>query len=119
MAHYTPVPQESVSTEIRQGQATMYGLDIRSQKAIGSCCSQLHGYLQPYPPARCLVYIDLNRVRAGVVDHPVNWKHSGYQEIQTPLSRYSIIDSVKLRALLEIGSDQMLIDTHRGWVECV
>jgi hypothetical protein len=63
------------------------------------------------------VYIDLNRVRAGVVDHPVNWKHSGYQEIQTPLSRYSIIDRVKLRELLEIGSDQMLIDTHRGWVE--
>jgi putative transposase len=31
--------------------------------------------------ARCLVYIDLNRVRAGVVDYPVNWKHSGYQEI--------------------------------------
>jgi hypothetical protein len=27
------------------------------------------------------VYIDLNRVRAGVVDYPVNWKHSGYQEI--------------------------------------
>jgi putative transposase len=29
----------------------------------------------------------------------------------------SIINRVKLRELLEIGSDQMLIDTHRGWVE--
>jgi hypothetical protein len=44
-------------------------------------------------------------------------KHSGYQEIQTPPSRYSIINRVKLRELLEIGSDQILIDTHRGWVE--
>jgi putative transposase len=67
--------------------------------------------------ASCLVYIDLNRVRAGVVDHPTNWKHSDYQEIQTPPSRYSIINRTKLRELLEIGSDQMLIDTHRGWVE--
>ena len=31
---------------------------------------------------RCLVYIDLNMVRAGVVSHPVEWAHSGYPEIQ-------------------------------------
>jgi putative transposase len=67
--------------------------------------------------ARCLVYIDLNMLRAGVVDHPANWKHSGYQEIQTPPSRYSIINRVKLWELLEIGSEQVLIDTHRGWGE--
>jgi putative transposase len=30
----------------------------------------------------CLVYVDLNRVRAGVVDHPSKWKWSGYHEIQ-------------------------------------
>jgi REP element-mobilizing transposase RayT len=67
--------------------------------------------------ARCLVYIDLNMVRAGVVDHPADWKHSGYQEIQTPPSRYSIINRTKLRELLEIDGEQMLIDTHREWVE--
>jgi hypothetical protein len=32
----TPVPQERVSAEIRQGQATMDGLVIRSLKAIWS-----------------------------------------------------------------------------------
>ena len=26
---------------------------------------------------RCLVYIDLNMVRAGVVKHPAEWAHSG------------------------------------------
>ncbi|MGD9066430.1 MAG: transposase, partial [Desulfobacterales bacterium] len=33
---------------------------------------------------RCLVYIDLNMVRAGVVDHPSQWPHGGYNEIQAP-----------------------------------
>ena len=27
---------------------------------------------------RCLVYIDFNMVRAGVVEHPDEWRHSGY-----------------------------------------
>ncbi len=37
---------------------------------------------------RCLVYVDLNMVRAGVVDHPCQWKWSGYHEIQKPKTRY-------------------------------
>ncbi|MCW5785141.1 MAG: hypothetical protein KIT39_17635 [Nitrospirales bacterium] len=32
--------------------------------------------------ARCLAYIDMNMVRAGVVSHPREWKESGYEEIQ-------------------------------------
>ena len=31
---------------------------------------------------RCLVYVDLNLVRAGAVEHPSEWKWSGYHEIQ-------------------------------------
>jgi len=34
--------------------------------------------------ARCLVYIDTNMVRAGVVSHPSQWSFSGYNEIQEP-----------------------------------
>ena len=41
---------------------------------------------------RCLVYIDLNMIRARVVSHPSNWPHSGYREIQNPPKRYGIID---------------------------
>ena len=39
---------------------------------------------------RCLVYTDLNMVRARVVTHPGNWAHSGYREIQKPPKRYGI-----------------------------
>jgi len=33
---------------------------------------------------RCLVYIDLNMVRADVVDRPSQWPFCGYNEIQEP-----------------------------------
>ena len=33
---------------------------------------------------RCIVYIDMNMVRAGVVEHSAQWKHGGYNEIQSP-----------------------------------
>ena len=39
----------------------------------------------------CLTYIDLNMVRAGAVAHPSQWESCGYQEIQKPRERYSII----------------------------
>ena len=35
-------------------------------------------------PARCMVYIDTNMVRAGVVSHPSEWPFSGYNEIREP-----------------------------------
>ena len=31
--------------------------------------------------AQCIVYVDLNMVRAGVVNHPSKWKFSGFNEI--------------------------------------
>jgi REP element-mobilizing transposase RayT len=46
---------------------------------------------------RCLVYIDLNMVRAGVVNHPERWKESGFKEIQKPPKRYAIVDLQSLR----------------------
>ena len=50
---------------------------------------------------RCLVYIDLNMVRAGVVKHPCEWAESGYGEIQNPPKRYAVIDASALLALTE------------------
>jgi putative transposase len=40
---------------------------------------------------RCLVYIDMNMVRAGVVDHPCKWSYSGYNEIQKPRRKNIVI----------------------------
>lgn len=64
---------------------------------------------------RCLVYVDLNMVRAGVVDHPSEWKWSGYHEIQKPKRRYRLIDHDKLLGLLNADSNETLFRTHRGW----
>jgi len=36
---------------------------------------------------KCMIYIDLNMVRAGVVKHPCDWPFCGYQEIHQPTQR--------------------------------
>ena len=46
---------------------------------------------------RCLVYIVLNMVRAGVVDHPSQWPHGGFNEIQAPRRKNVIIAYERLR----------------------
>jgi hypothetical protein len=66
---------------------------------------------------KCLVYIDLNMIRAGVVKHPNEWEHSGYQEIQAPPKRYSIIDTNGLMRLCGIPNAEQLRETHKEWVE--
>jgi putative transposase len=66
---------------------------------------------------QCLVYMDLNMVRAGVVSHPHEWDESGYKEIQQPRQRYALIDHRCLMDLLGIPSIDMLQRSHRDWVE--
>jgi putative transposase len=66
---------------------------------------------------QCLVYIDLNMVRAGVVEHPSKWPFCGYNEIQRPKERYTIINRHKLMNMLGIQDNDDLIIAHRQWVE--
>jgi len=66
---------------------------------------------------RCLVYIDLNMVRAGVVKHPTAWVHGGYREIQDPPERYSLIELTGLSALCGFASVADFQRAHRQWVE--
>jgi putative transposase len=64
-----------------------------------------------------MVYIDLNMVRAGVVNHPAKWKESGFSEIEKPPKRYATIDLpnlMKLSGFADLGDFQR---THRDWVE--
>jgi putative transposase len=44
----------------------------------------------------CLVYIELNMVRAGVVRHPQEWPWVGYHEIMGHRRRYRLIDLERL-----------------------
>jgi len=67
--------------------------------------------------ARCLVYIDTNMVRAGVVRHPSKWSFSGYNEIQEPRNKNVLIDCERLQGLLGAGSYDQLRRSHKGWVE--
>jgi len=66
---------------------------------------------------QCLVYVDLNMVRAGVVNHPSEWPFCGYNEIQNPRQRYSIIDHRGLMDLLNTRSMDELGKDYRGFVE--
>jgi len=67
--------------------------------------------------SRCMVYVDLNMVRAGIVNHPSEWPFCGYNEIQNPRQRYSIIDYQSLIGLFNTQGMDELRDTYRGWVE--
>lgn len=66
---------------------------------------------------RCLAYIDLNMIRAGVVQHPSEWEFGGYSEIQNPKQRYTIVNRRKLANLLGIENDAQLLKSHYQWVE--
>jgi len=59
---------------------------------------------------QCLVYMDMNMVRAGVVKHPSEWPFSGYHEILAPRERYAILDHERLKELLNFRSANDLAD---------
>jgi putative transposase len=67
--------------------------------------------------ARCLVYIDLNMVRANAVSHPSQWPDSGYKDIQYPLTRYCVIDLCELANLFNCNSVTDFQQQHQQWVE--
>jgi len=66
---------------------------------------------------RCMAYIDLNMVRAGVVNHPSEWPFSGYNEILTPPRKYSLIDRRRLLSLLGFDDSDKFSKVYQGWVE--
>jgi len=66
---------------------------------------------------RCLVYIDLNMVRAGVVRHPATWPDGGYREIQKPPQRYALIDLGALSKLCGFANVADFQRAHQRWVE--
>ena len=65
---------------------------------------------------QCLVYIDLNMVRAGVAEHPSQWPFSGYNEIQEPRRKCKLIAYDQLWDLLGFETHDHLRAAHRSWV---
>lgn len=66
---------------------------------------------------RCMIYLDLNMVRAGVVAHPESWPHSGYTEIVYPPKRYTLIDRGVLAHLLYMKGQDELSGYYRTWID--
>jgi putative transposase len=67
--------------------------------------------------AKCMVYIDLNMVRAGVVNHPSEYEFCGYNEIQKPRQRYALIDYEELTGLLGFKNMVFLSSKYKGWID--
>jgi putative transposase len=56
-------------------------------------------------------------VRAGVVKHPSEWDHCGYNEIQNPKRRNILINYERLAELLGFETYDEARSTHKQWVE--
>jgi putative transposase len=65
---------------------------------------------------RCLVYIDLNMVRAGAVNHPSEWSFGGYKEIQSPRRKCVLIAYEKLAGLAGFQNYNLFRESHLEWV---
>ena len=53
---------------------------------------------------RCFFYIDLNMVRTGKVQHPIEWEHSGYYELFHGRQRYQVLAITEMLKLLGYNS---------------
>jgi len=63
---------------------------------------------------RCMRYIDLNMVRAGVVRHPADWPWCGYQEIALHRQRYRILDLGELLRLKGMNDLETFAKCYRA-----
>ena len=66
---------------------------------------------------RCIVYIDLNMVRAGVIQNPSQWVHGGYEELQKPRHKCSLIEHERVKKLTGFDSYDRFRDAHELWVD--
>ena len=65
----------------------------------------------------CLRYIDLNMVRARVVDHPGSWPWCGYHELVGERKRYRLLDIRGLIELLGVEGRESLAEFHRQHID--
>jgi putative transposase len=62
--------------------------------------------------SRCLFYIGLNMVRAGVVAHPTEWGECGVHELLGNRKRYRVLNAERLLWSLGLPDD---LDGFRDW----
>jgi putative transposase len=60
----------------------------------------------------CMVYVDLNMVRAGVVGRPEEWEWGGYRELMGLRRRYRLVDLDRVVELTGAGSIEAFRDSY-------
>jgi putative transposase len=65
---------------------------------------------------QCIIYIDLNMVRAGGVGHPSEWPFGGYMEIQEPRRKCALITYERLMELAGFDTYDQFRAVHWDWV---
>lgn len=65
---------------------------------------------------QCMVYIDLNMVRAGDVKHPRDWMFCGYQDMIGCQQRYRLIDKDILVKLFNLNNKEELKIVYDEWI---
>lgn len=65
----------------------------------------------------CVVYIDLNMVRAGVVGHPEEWPFCGYQEIVGSRTRSRLVEKKLLMELMGVSDKAGMRKVYEGWID--
>ena len=61
---------------------------------------------------RCFIYIDLNMVRTGRVQNPLDWEDSGYYELFYGRQRYQVLSVTVVLELLGYRSIEEFRDKH-------
>jgi putative transposase len=83
----------------------------------------------------CMRYVDLNMVRAGVVEHPSGWAWCGYGELAGTRQRYRLLDRAEVlaqcgegkleafranyRASIQSAVEQRLLAREPWWTESI
>jgi putative transposase len=65
----------------------------------------------------CLIYIDLNMVRAGVGAHPSDWKWTAWHELMGLRKRYRVIDFDQLLTLVDIRDMQQFRIEYKASIQ--
>ena len=66
---------------------------------------------------QCLVYVDMNMPRTGIISHPSEWVYGGYQEIQNPRRKNRLIAYDRLSELAGFNRYEEFKAAHKEWVE--
>ncbi len=65
----------------------------------------------------CLCYVDMNAVRAGLVEHPREWRWCGYSELMGTRKRYRFLDVARLLESLDMGDEKAFRESYGEAVE--